>query len=232
MKISSLMKIAFALGLLGVTVGLARAQETFIDTNSVWKYLADGSDQGTAWSQPGFDDSTWPMGPGRLGFGGDGERTVIGMASNGYITFYFRHTFNVTGASGVMNLFARYQRDDGVIVYLNGTPVITNNMPAGPIDFQTQANTPAVSGAGESQFFTNLINPALLAEGANVIAAEVHQRHGDTTLSSDVGFYLELRGDVPPGPPSVTLVNPANTAMLAENNVTINATASDVDGTV
>jgi len=233
MKMASLMKIALVLGLFGVTAGLSRAQTVFIDTNSVWKYLGDGSDQGTAWVAPtGFDDSTWPMGPGRLGFGGDGEQTVIGVQANGYITFYFRHAFNVTGAAGVMNLLARYQRDDGVIVYLNGTPVITNNMPAGPITFQTQANAPAVAGAGETQFFTNLISPALLMEGPNVIAAEVHQRHGDTTFSSDLGWYLELRGDVPAGPPSVALVNPVNTAMLAVNNVTVNATANDVDGTV
>jgi hypothetical protein len=40
---------------------------SIVATGSVWKYLDDGSDQGTAWYAPGFDDTSWLAGPAELG---------------------------------------------------------------------------------------------------------------------------------------------------------------------
>ena len=34
----------------------------FIETGATWKYLDDGSDQGTAWRTSGFIDSGWAEG--------------------------------------------------------------------------------------------------------------------------------------------------------------------------
>jgi len=220
-----------AAALLLCSISFASSQTVYIDTNSVWTYFNSGTDPGPNWNQSGFDDSTWSNGLPKFGFGGDGERTSVGVAANGLTNFYFRHTFNVTGAAGLQNLFARYIRDDGVVVYLNGLEVFRTNMPAGPIFPGTQANA-AIAGADETQFLTNAINPAFLQEGANLIAVEVHQAHGATTFSSDLGFYLELIGDLPPQPPAVALVNPSAGAVEQTDRVTLNATASDVDGSI
>src|SRR5262245_3634542 len=152
----------------------ALTQTIFTDTNSVWTYFNSGTDPGATWNQMGFDDSLWSNGVPKFGFGGDGERTSVGVAANGYTNFYFRHTFNVTGVSSVTNLFARYVRDDGLVVYLNGNEVFRDNMPAGPVFPGTQANA-AIAGAAETQFQTNTINAALLMEGPNLLAVEVHQ---------------------------------------------------------
>ena len=38
-----------------------------------WRYLDNGSNQGTAWRAPGFDDSAWKSGNGQFGYG-DGRR--------------------------------------------------------------------------------------------------------------------------------------------------------------
>ena len=46
-----------------VWIAVAR---TLVPTGSVWKYLDNGSDQGTAWIAPGFDDSAWAAGPAEL----------------------------------------------------------------------------------------------------------------------------------------------------------------------
>lgn len=213
------------------SITFASAQTAYVDTNSVWTYFNNGTDPGSSWNQAGFDDSTWSNGLPKFGFGGDGERTSVGVAANGLTNFYFRHTFNVSGAGGVMNLFARYIRDDGVVVYLNGLEVFRSNMPGGTIFPGTQANA-AIAGADESQFLTNSINPALLQDGPNLLAVEVHQAHGATAFSSDLGFYLELLANLPPQPPSVTLDNPPAGAIVQANSVTLNATASDVDGSV
>lgn len=230
MKIKLIPSLAGAL-LLSWSANLTYGQTTYTDTNSVWTYFNSGSDPGATWNQAGFDDSLWSNGLPKFGFGGDSERTSVGVAANGYTNFYFRHTFNVTGAAAVMNLFARYIRDDGLVVYLNGTEAFRTNMPPGAVTPATQA-TAAIGGAAETEFVTNAVSPALLVEGANLIAVEVHQAHGATAFSSDLGFYLELIADLPPQPPSVALVNPANGTILQVNNVTLNATASDTDGSI
>ncbi len=104
-----------------------------IPTEWKWKYLADGSNQGTAWQSPMFDDSAWPEGDARLGFGGDGERTVIGSASTGYITYYFRRAFVVGDNPCYSALVSRVSRDDGAVVYLNGVELFRSFLPPGPI---------------------------------------------------------------------------------------------------
>src|SRR5688572_12546202 len=50
---------------------------TLVPSGGTWAYLDDGSDQGTAWREPGFDDSGWSRGPAELGYGDGGEVTVI-----------------------------------------------------------------------------------------------------------------------------------------------------------
>src|SRR6266542_1593440 len=41
---------------------------TLIAANSTWKYLDDGSNQGTSWRQPAFNDSSWRSGAAPLGY--------------------------------------------------------------------------------------------------------------------------------------------------------------------
>ncbi|HEY2952833.1 MAG TPA: Ig-like domain-containing protein, partial [Verrucomicrobiae bacterium] len=71
-----------------VNIGVA---QLIVPTNSVWKYLDNGSDQGTAWIAPAFDDSSWASGPAQLGYGDGDEATVVnsGPTNNYYITTYF-----------------------------------------------------------------------------------------------------------------------------------------------
>ena len=128
MKILRLSTLCTLLAL-SVVWTTVRAQTMLIDTNTVWRYLGDGSDQGTAWRDLLFIDSAWPTGPGKLGFGGDGERTVVGDAANGFVTFYFRTTVNVPAAS---LLVARFIRDDGLVLYINGQEAFRSNMPGAP----------------------------------------------------------------------------------------------------
>src|SRR5205814_10702336 len=45
---------------------------TYIATGSTWKYLDNGSNQGTAWRATAFSDATWASGAAELGYG-DGD---------------------------------------------------------------------------------------------------------------------------------------------------------------
>ena len=81
-------------------------------------------------------------------------------------------------------------RDDGAVVYLNGTEVARSNLPAGAITATTFATT-AVGGADESTFYPFTVSASGLVSGTNVLAVEVHQ--SDRT-STDISFDLELTG--------------------------------------
>src|SRR5687767_9904937 len=67
--------------LAGQTLEIGQSTNTdtveLIAARSVWKYLDNGSDQGTAWRAPGFDDSDWESGPAELGYGDGDEATRV-----------------------------------------------------------------------------------------------------------------------------------------------------------
>jgi hypothetical protein len=172
-----------------------------LPAGSLWLWLDDGSNQGgpadgVAWyGHPDYNDLGWP-GPARakFGYGNDGEATTVSFgpnSSNKFITTYFRTWFDVEDVSQYASLKVRVVRDDGVVVYLNGNsvPIVRDRISEEPFDYSTGADDPAVGGDDESTFFEYAVDPALLVNGANLIAAEVHQV---SRTSSDIGFDLEL----------------------------------------
>ncbi len=164
---------------------------------SVWKYLDTGADQGTAWRNAAFNDSAWKTGKARFGYGGDGEVTVVGFGPNSqakYTTTYFRTRFDVAQTNRIRALTVRVQRDDGIVVYLNGKEILRDNLPAGTITFSTAALS-AIGGGDETSFFDFAVDASFLAAGSNILAAEVHQSAG---TSSDLGFDLQVLAQIAP----------------------------------
>jgi hypothetical protein len=192
----------------------SQAQVNLISTGAVWKYFDVGSDPGPTWATTGFDDTSWNAGPAELGFGDGGEATTN---QAGFITYYYRKSFNVPNASSITNLRARLKRDDGAVVYLNGIEVYRDNMPPGPVNFTTFAASTAADD-GSTFIPTNLVASGLLS-GNNVLAVEVHQV---TNTSSDISFDFELVGNPVP---TVTLTSPTNGQTVATTNLTITGTA-------
>ncbi len=168
--------------------------EPLITKGSVWRYLDDGSNQQSAWTATAFNDQGWKQGPAQLGYGDDDEATVVnsGPAPNRYITTYFRREFTVDDPSAFNSLVIDLLRDDGAVVYLNGTELLRSNLPAKPatINHLTLANS-NISGDAEDAFnsFTFTAETSLLQAGKNVLAVEIHQRGAD---SADLGFDLSL----------------------------------------
>jgi hypothetical protein len=164
-----------------------------IPAGSEWKFLDNGTNQGTAWRNLNYIETGWGQGPAQLGYGDNDEDTVVGFGGNGsnkYITTYFRHTFMVPDKSVYTQPLAiNLLRDDGAVVYLNGTELFRSNMPGGTITYLMTASSP-VSGSGEDTFFPfSGIDQTLLLDGDNVLAVEIHQSSG---TSSDISFDLEL----------------------------------------
>ena len=200
-----------------------------VPSGAGWRFLDDGSNQGTAWREPQFNDSGWSNGPAQLGFGDGDEATLISRtnaAGGTNLTSYFRHRFQPVDVAVLTNLVLRVLRDDGALVYLNGLEVFRSNMPTGAVDYLTTA----VDVAEDNLFHAVHLNPSLLLPGENVLAVEIHQVNA---TSSDVSFDLELRPNVPPTPPEVLLTGPATGSQyFGPTNVTLSAAATDLDDPV
>ncbi|MBL8694735.1 MAG: metallophosphoesterase [Planctomycetes bacterium] len=166
-------------------------ESVLVPIGSTWKYLDTGAAPPAAWTTVAFDDSTWQQGPAQLGYGDGDEATVVGFGGNPtqkHITTWFRKQFTVAGASHARRLILRAIRDDGIVVYVNGKEAYRENMILDAISSSTLASS-SISGSNESALRETDLDPALLVDGLNVIAVEIHQ---SDAASSDLSFDLAL----------------------------------------
>src|SRR4051794_4059092 len=69
LRVTRILAFLTALTLIVALPWRAAAQVTLISTGAVWKYLDNGSDQGSGWTAVAFIDGSWASGPAPLGYG-------------------------------------------------------------------------------------------------------------------------------------------------------------------
>lgn len=176
----------------------AAMPEDFVVTGSVWKYLDDGTDQGSAWTAATFNDSSWSSGPSQLGYGDGDEVTAIDFIDTDptsasiqkNATTYFRHEVSIPNPFSYTHFTLNLLYDDAAAVYVNGIEVArTTNLSAG-----ATYNTFAITGTSSETAFERFTIPtSSFTAGDNVLAVEVHN---NSATSSDISFDLNLRGEV------------------------------------
>ncbi len=179
--------------------------QDFVASGARWHYLDDGTDQGSAWRETGFDDSIWAEGASELGYTEGDEATLVGFIDTnpdrlGFqrnATTYFRHKVNIGSPSAYSEFVIQLKYDDAAAVYINGNEVIrTANLPAAAaFDTYATGSTP-----DEGAFFRFTIPTSVFVDGQNTIAVEIHNKEG----SSDLSFDFTLRGEVESGTVNVT----------------------------
>ena len=190
---------------------------SLLESGETWRYLDDGSDQGTAWREPGFDDEAWASGAAQLGYGDGDEVTTIGFgddSENVFPTTYFRTTFELQDPSVLESLMLDLLYDDGAAVYINGVEAARLNL-AEDATFDSFATT-FRSNPAERQFeriaLPNSILELLVA-GENTIAVEVHQASaGSSDVSLDMSLLSTLEVEATPG----LQLNPGINRLMAE----------------
>jgi hypothetical protein len=191
-----------------------------------WRFLADGSDQGTAWRNPGFDDSVWSSGAAQLGYGDGDEQTVVSYGPNAgskYITTYFRKTFAATNVNRIANATLKLVVDDGAIVYLNGSAIANVNLNP---DAAYNTLATAMPAALRDTWQSFAVDPKLLREGTNTLAAEVYLA---SAASNSMSFDLQLLAIEAPFITAITrLTNQAKLFLAGSSNspTTIQATTN------
>ena len=160
---------------------------TLIPPDSEWKWLhpTDGVDPAgkdadfhTTFFAPGFDDSAWKRGKdsvdpnGGFGYGRDFSGLDIGKPEDETHrhSAYFRHRFTTDKPHASLEL--RCQRDDALIIYLDGKEVLRENLPAGPDTYLLAAT--ASQGEENDTVVHRFPFPGTLEPGKHLLAISVH----------------------------------------------------------
>jgi uncharacterized protein YjiK len=182
-----------------------------IPPRALWKYMADGSNQDTAWRERTFNHDSWPQGFSELGYGDADESTIIRCGPIATClqlndaTKYFRHRFDVANPGRILELKLGLQRDDGAAVYLNGVEIYRDTSLTATAAYNHFANQAAAINDPEEDFFIYLsIDPSMLRRTGNVLAVEVHQ-FAATDLDLSFNAQLIARYQIVPEPATLTL---------------------------
>ncbi len=180
----------------------SKGPQVLVSRGADWRYYDAGNEPaasaGLTWRDLGYPDSSWAHGPAILGYAGTATANPVATVTRRYVsgtsgpqvtTTYLRRHFTLDTLYGTGNLPLELLRDDGAIVYLNGTEIARGNMNGGATTYATYAT--GTIGSPEQNTYYNMAPSAahLLRTGTNVLAVELHQ--GSDT-SSDVYFDLSL----------------------------------------
>jgi trimeric autotransporter adhesin len=176
----------------GEAVISPQADPNLLGFKADWRWFyAEGGPEGN-WAAPAFDDSSWALGPAELGFGDNDESTVISTSPTPRpMTAYFRTEVDVADPAAFSSVLASLIRDDAAVVYVNGVEVARDNLPEGPIAFDTPALRGITDRAEERTPINFTIPSSAFQPGRNVIAVEIHLIH---RWSGDLSMDLRLVG--------------------------------------
>jgi len=181
------------------------AELKLIPPGAAWRYLDNGSDQGTAWRAAAFADAGWATGTAEIGYGDDNtlddrpEVTKLSyLLTTPPVTTYFRKSFTLPLPKAMLqSLKLRLLRDDGAAIYLNGVEIARDNL-LPDATFSDGAILP-VEGEAEGRYVEFTVPAeglAALVDGTNVLAVELHQH---LNVSNDASFDAELIATSVPG---------------------------------
>ena len=195
------------------------SNRTVVGIAGAWRYNDTGADLGSAWRNPGYDDSAWPLGTGLMAVNPAALPAAVStVLAPDRTTYYFRTSFDFSGSTSNLALHLRSIVDDGAVFYLNGTEIHRSNLPLGPVDYLTSATTPI----GDAAYADPVILPASsLVQGLNVLAVEVHQITSATPASGLVltggGLALAEEGPFGGTPPMNLARQPGVTPFVIDS---------------
>ncbi len=175
-------------------------EHTHIEPHEVWRYCKGTtapSVPSSAWRGLEFDDAAWLAGATGFGYGDNDDATVLADMQNGYASVFARKVFTIDDVGAIENLILRVNFDDGFVAYLNGIEVARSCLGSVGQDFAYNALATASHEAGAFESFA-IANPAaVLREGPNVLACQVHNISLGSTDASFVPWLLDRTVTLP-----------------------------------
>lgn len=164
---------------------VTRGQVDF-STGSSYRYLK-GSGAGSLpadWMTDTFNDSGWSLGNAPFRYGDGTGGLVLNDMINNYSTLYLRSTFNAFSVDRIKNILFNVNYDDGFVIWVNGTRVMSRNAPA---TLSSTAFAPVNHESGIFELYTLDSADVPLVEGTNLLCIQAFNL---SLNSSD--FYFDL----------------------------------------
>ena len=171
--------------------------ETVIFDYDMWRYFEGLSEPDSNWRQLSFNDSSWLIGQGGIGYGDGDDSTII----NAVTSLYLRKNFLIIDTSEIVSAVLHVDYDDAFVAYLNNVEIARANIGAiGDNPVYNQGS----SSLHEAQMYQGgnpdlfVINPQILNnvlnQGNNVLSIQIHN---DNISSSDLTgrIFLSLAID-------------------------------------
>lgn len=159
--------------------------ETMLQNHVLWNYILPTEEPPSNWHSPdfdGFEDDDWKIGQGGIGYGDDDDNTVIDET----ISLFMRTEFEIEDLEKIKSLLLFADYDDGMVAFINGVEIVRINVSSNQnfVPFDTEADQyiePALPYGETPNSF--VIDLALLQEGENVLALQIHN---EDITSSDL----------------------------------------------
>ena len=169
------------------------SQEIIISKNSKIDYYDEG-DLPNNWYELTLQNTKWKTGTTPIGYGDKKVKTNIYFGNDPEhkdIIKYFKRTFYIRSLEKWVAFEMKFQRDDGIAVYINNKEVIRDNLPVeGMITNKTFASE-RIDRKEEKVFYSKVLQQHYFKEGKNTIKISIHQFD---TSSSDCILNFELIG--------------------------------------
>ncbi|MFC2125429.1 CotH kinase family protein [Bacteroidota bacterium] len=165
--------------------------EAVVKAEQEWRYFPGTSEPPPTWRNPGFDDSSWLIGAGGIGYGDGDDATVI----DAVISLYMRRKFTIQDTGKIKSMVFNMDFDDAFVAYINNQEIARSHI--GTPGIRPSYDEPA-SGLHEAQMYQGhppeeyLIEVDLmrdiLIQGENVLAIQVHNRDISSSDLSAISF--------------------------------------------
>jgi hypothetical protein len=207
------------------------AQDTIITNGATWRWRPGTNEVSTpftAWRTNGFNDATWLTGTAPFSYGtnatgrdeGLTTGTVVSNMISVHSSIFLRRTFVITNVAEVQSVAFNTYYDDGFAAWINGVPVLQQNMPT---NSPAYTNFALVAHEADPAVLLPATNSPqnYLVVGTNVLAVQVFNNQ---IASSDLRFEttLQITKGTTVGPLAITNVVPAtNSTIGALTQITV-----------
>ena len=197
---------------------------TLIGEGSSWSYYYSATDPASGWQARTYAATGWSTGTAPLGWGQPTLGTTLTAATPKPLTSYYRKSFTVLDAATIASVALTTRADDGIVIYVNGTEVLRNNIAPVIVTSGTYATSAVSAAAALANPVRVTVPGSAFVTGTNVITAEVHSEYRATPshsfeLSAEATFgtqplanlVAEAATESGPVPAGTVMVAPAST---------------------
>jgi hypothetical protein len=143
-----------------------------------WRYFPGTSEPPSNWNTSGFNDASWALGSGPIGYGDGDDTTIIAPV----ISMYQRYSFTIADTSKIILAAVLIDYDDGFVAYLNGKEIGRANVgaqgyPPSHSDFAFDEHESQMyqNGGWSGLFYVpSTMLDTIIHQGVNTFALQTH----------------------------------------------------------